>query len=302
MSYRTHPSIHPDLLEVFTKNMYTYTILTGAANLVPVLVPLPIMLYPFHQHCENGYEEASLKLSLLAARRIDASLREDDAEAADTEADTGVFGGEEEQPLSSGSSLSAPEKTSSGTAAAAAAASPSVEESKGVSNSTSIDGNRAASPSALLNMGPSARRRRSTMAIGPRHDDNNINNNHANNSIPLEPPIIVDYFQMSAYAQPSLTEGPQQAEDHYNQQQGGGSDSNDNSPRPISLTASAHAALAKRLKTTGGELDFTEEIREPLNPASQFGPLTPVLTGGSRPITPKLSPQRTSSKGSDDKV
>ncbi len=76
-----------------------------------------------------------------------------------------------------------------------------------------------------------------------------------------EPPIVVDYFEMSAYAQPSLTEGPQQAENLPQRPQVGDDgepeppqfncamapSSSSVSPRPLSLSASAHAALAKWL-------------------------------------------------------
>lgn len=94
--------------------------------------------------------------------------------------------------------------------------------------------------------------------------------------LPPEPPIVVDYFQISAYAQPCLTEGPQEAEiSPWHRQNSGGDDPEqpdglpgmDNredsaGPRPNSLNHSTSSALAKRLKIS----EALEDLRVPLSP------------------------------------
>lgn len=111
-----------------------------------------------------------------------------------------------------------------------------------------------------------------------------------------EPPIVVDYFEMSAYAQPSLTEGPQQAENlpqrppAHPEMQGEAHpncalapSSTSVSPRPLSLSASAHAALAKRLGK-GGELveEIIDEalLRSATPPAAAAALLRPLSSEG----------------------
>jgi len=41
------------------------------------LAPLPFLNIPFYHFCKGGYFDCSLKLSLLAARRVDRDLREE---------------------------------------------------------------------------------------------------------------------------------------------------------------------------------------------------------------------------------
>jgi hypothetical protein len=59
-------------------------ILNGGETLSPFLVPLPLCLIAFYFHMQKGFYEPSLKLSLLAARRMDARLQQE-TEAAATE-------------------------------------------------------------------------------------------------------------------------------------------------------------------------------------------------------------------------
>lgn len=61
---------------------------------VPFLIPLPLIILPFYWHCENGYYEASARLSLLAARRIDDELK--DGDSLPPSSDTRGGGGEGE--------------------------------------------------------------------------------------------------------------------------------------------------------------------------------------------------------------
>jgi len=43
------------------------------------LIPLPLMLIPYYLRCKGGYYMSSLKLSLLAARRVDRDLAKADS-------------------------------------------------------------------------------------------------------------------------------------------------------------------------------------------------------------------------------
>ncbi len=214
-----------------------YMAVLGAGNLVPVLVPLPCVLVPFYRHCQNGYQEASQKLSLLAARRIDDCLREEDVE--------------QQAPAAAPAVASPPGSPPPAPAAG-------TEEGK---NDTRTIG----SPTPTSGLG---RRRRSTMAITPDGDEIEV-------ILPAEPPIVVDYFQISAYAQPCLTEGPQEAEilPWHRQNSGGGDPEQPDGPpgmagedsvgpRPTSLNQSASSALAKRLKIS----EALEDLRVPLSP------------------------------------
>lgn len=84
--------------------------LAEATLVVPFLVPLPLSILPFYRHCQRGYYEASIRLSLLAARRIDEELERTTGRQAEKEGspatETGASStegkkGEEEEPLRS---------------------------------------------------------------------------------------------------------------------------------------------------------------------------------------------------------
>lgn len=120
-----------------------------------------------------------------------------------------------------------------------------------------------------------------------------------------EPPIVVDYFEISAYSQPSLTEGPQQAENlpqrppanpeteeaHPNCAMAPSSTSV--SPRPLSLSASAHAALAKRL---GKKPELVEDIIDEAL-SSKARPLSSGM-GAAGEVRRSLEREKTSPRSS----
>eukprot|EP00624_Nannochloropsis_granulata_P001174 evm.model.NODE_15382_length_19341_cov_18.892767.2 len=165
-----------------------YMAVLGAGYLTPVLLPLPCILVTFHRHCQQGYQEASQKLSLLAARRIDDCLRDEDVvgegipppppppPSPRTPATPITF------PHSSGAhacDTDSPPRPSSP---------PPPPYGTGTATSTS------------------GRHRRSTMTVST------ADGTQVEVMLPSEPPLVVDFFQISAYAQPSLTEGRQEAE------------------------------------------------------------------------------------------
>lgn len=51
---------------------------SGASLHAAALLPLPIALIPYYHMCRGGYYQSSLKLSLLAARRVDRDLAKDE--------------------------------------------------------------------------------------------------------------------------------------------------------------------------------------------------------------------------------
>jgi len=253
-----------------------YMAVLGAGNLTPVLLPLPCLLVPFHRHCQHGYQEASQKLSLLAARRIDDCLREEDVPPAPPP-----------PPLPPPRAPAPPTSSPLNTGALAGATGPSSTPSSPpphplgteltTSSSTRSNTGGGHPPTGL------GRRRRSTMAI-------NADGNQVEIMLPPEPPLVVGYFQISAYAQPSLTEGPQEAEvlpwhrQHSSSGNGDGAESGEendleqadsaaaeegrqsNDRRPTSMNQSASSlssALAKRMRIS----EALEDLRVPLSPS-----------------------------------
>jgi hypothetical protein len=303
---------------------------------VPVLVPLPALLVPFYRHCENGashpsttpircpqtvdlypttnqttpqqnqttgYHEASLKLSLLAARRIDASLREETEDDADDE-DDDVHGAAGAGAGAGAGAAGTATGYSSLTASAPAPAS-FFPGSPTTSSTISTSISRASSAHTPgTSGGPGrgmGRRRRSTTTINgtpaPMEARGGATGSSSLEAALLvhEPPIVVDYFEMSAYAQPSLTEGPQEAENLPLPRSSASSNPRNGeeelplncamapsttsvTPRPLSLSASAHAALAKRLGKRDPDLveDLVDgaalKAQPPAKPATALRP------------------------------
>lgn len=164
-----------------------YMAVLGAGYLTPVLLPLPCILITFHRHCQRGYQEASQKLSLLAARRIDDCLREEET----------VGEGLPPPPPSPPPHAPATSTTfihNSGTLACDTEPTPCPSSPPPPPLGSDI-------PTST-----SGRPRRSTMTVSSADDT------QVEIMLPSEPPFVVDFFQISAYAQPSLTEGPQEAE------------------------------------------------------------------------------------------
>ena len=241
-----------------------YMAVLGAGSLTPVLLPLPCLLVPFHRHCQHGYQEASQKLSLLAARRIDDCLREEDVPPSPPP-----------PPPPSAHAPAAPTPPHAGATGPSSPPSSPPPPPLGTDITTTSSTRSNTSGHAPIGLG---RRRRSTMAI------NAADGSQVEIMLPPEPPLVMDYFQISAYAQPSLTEGPQEAEvlpwhrQHSSSDNGDGADEGNDleeaaggeggerestDRRPTSISQSASSALAKRMRIS----EALEELRVPLSPS-----------------------------------
>jgi hypothetical protein len=279
-------------------------------------------VFPLHPFIP-GYHEASLKLSLLAARRIDASLREESGEdendedggndgpaaqggttASSTNAAAAAAAASSPQPIrtnGSGNGASSPSPATGASASASASASGSAFFSGPNSPTARSASASAGSPGPGRGLG---KRRRSTTTVAATPAPADARGGASGSSLEAallvhhEPPIVVDYFEMSAYAQPSLTEGPQQAENlpqrplanpelqgeaHPNCALAPSSTSV--SPRPLSLSASAHAALAKRLGKTELVEDIIDEaLLKSAPPAPAAAGQRPAFEGDRRSV------------------
>lgn len=271
-----------------------YMAVLGAGYLIPFLLPLPLILIGFYRHCQHGYEEASLKLSLLAARRIDDCLREEDYSSSSPPPRVSPS-----RPSTSSRLIAAGMSSARSSPGREAEASASFSQGANESHVTGDTGSGQnqhvqgpTSPTAALPKAPGGKRRFPT-AVNAEGEDTEP-------EPPREAPLIVDHFQISAYAQPSLTEGPQEAEvlpwhrQHPDAQGAAGTGSGDLEqprigdmdtwgPRPVSLTHS-DSAFAKRMKIS----EALEDLRVPLSPF----PTNSVLnrsTAGSEGHSPTRS-------------